>query len=259
MWKILIPLILLLLVIILFQNKIKEYFVNLADIIKERGYESAKSTPTVEYNTKTGQWEAVDPKYQSYAKLLQEKYGSFENAVTAISEAKETTSSYETPPASGYTEKDKLLPFTQISGRSSDITPDSSASSDLDLFFQSPASSSSTELERLLKLLAEREKITTSTPSTSTTTTTSTPSSSSTTTPSTSTGSSTQTTTTGAGTGSTQTSTGTSTNIPISAKDFYAQFKPLLQQDVESTVKNELQKQYTNNPVLGEDPCEECY
>ncbi len=253
MWHILVPLILLLLVA-LFPRKIKEYFIDLAALIKARGYEGAKSTPTVEYNTKTGQWEAVDPKYQSYAKQLQEKYGSFENAVTAISQAKETSSSYETPPASGYTDKDKKLPFTQISGRTSDITPDSSASSDLDVFFQSPDSSSSTELERLLKLLAEREKITSSTPSTSTTSTSSTPTSSGTTSSTSSTTSSTNQTT-----GATQTSTGTSTNIPISGKDFYAQFKPLLQQDVESTVKTELQKQYANNPVLGDDPCEECY
>lgn len=249
MWKIVIPLVILLFVA-LFPKKIKEYFDDLADMIKERGYEGAKSTPTVEYNTKTGQWEAVDPKYQSYAKQLQEKYGSFGNAITAIQTAKDEASSYETPPDSRYTTNDKKLPFSQISGRTSDITPDMAGTSDLDLFFQSPASSSSTELEKLLKLLAERESVTssksTSSSTPSTPTTSSTPSTTSST-PSSST------------TGATQTSTGTSTNLPISGKDFYNQFKPILQQDIETTVKNELQKQYENNPVLGDDPCEECY
>ena len=251
MWHIAIPLVILLLVL-LFPVRFKEgYDDYLANLLKERGYEGAKSTPTVEYNTKTGQWEATDPKYQSYAKQLQEKYGSFGNAVTAIQTAKDEASSYETPPDSKYSDKDKELPFKQISGRTSDTKADTTASSDLDTFFKSPAGTSSTDIEKILKLLAERDALTsgkkTSTTGTGTTGTGTTGTSSS---------------EKGTGTtdkGATQTSTGTSTNLPISGKDFYSQFKPMLQQDIETTVKNEIQKQYAENPVLGDDPSEECY
>lgn len=263
MWNIIVPLSILILAIVLFPAVFKEGYDDYLDaLLKERGYDAAKAVPTVEYNTKTGQWEAVDPKYQSYAKQLADKYGSFKDAVTAIQTAKTTSSSYETPPDSNYADKDKKLPFSQISGRTSDITPDTSASSDLDVFFQSPASKSTTEFEQLLKLLAEREAITSGKSTTSSSTPSSSSSSSSSGTTSSSSTSGTSSSSTAAadkGTDATKTSTGTSTNLPISAKDFYTQFRPLLQQDVESTVKNELEKQYANTPVLGEDPCEECY
>ena len=226
----------------------------------------AATIPTIEYDAATGQWKAVDPKYQSYATQLQNLQANFQYNYNVLNPAGPGTPNSPTqdtsaviPPDPQYAANNLTLPFSQISGRTSNIRPDTSASMDLNAFYQSPAgNSSSAEIQRILKLIAERDKllsarqqgvtnnpITTASNMNSTTTPTTTPSS---TTPAQTTAAS-----------QTMSSTGTSMNIPISAKDFYSQFKPILQQDVENTVKNELEKQYEDNPVLGDDPCEECY